>query len=247
MTGQPQEADDLFGLRPEEFTAARNALAKRLKSEGLTEQAAGVQALKRPSPTAWAVNQVARERPALIDALIDAGERLRAAIETTMGGDRSGLPAAQAQERRAIEDVVGAAVALLEAGGNPVPESARHRMSETLRAATVDSSVAERLRKGNLQTDMAAPGFGLEAIPAGAFSRSRVSRDEDDSRNDDREIRLGQLRREVDQAEQRLQVARAAARDAEETAARLRSDVKEAEKRLRAAQKSLDDETKASG
>ena len=247
MTDQPREPDDLFGLRPEEFTAARNALAKRLKAEGLTEQAAAVQALRRPSPTAWAVNQVAREQPALIDALMDAGQRLRTAIETTVGGDRSGLPAAQTQERRAIQDVVGAAIALMEAAGDRVPESARQRMSETLRAATVDSSVAERLRKGNLETDMASPGLGLDAIPSEAFSQSAASGDEEGSRRNDRQVRLAQLRREVDQAEQRVQETRAAAQDAEETAARLRSAVKEAEKRLGTAQKSLDHEIKAPG
>ncbi len=50
------EADDLYGLPLEEFTAARDALAKRLRGEKRREDADAVKALKRPSVAAGAIS-----------------------------------------------------------------------------------------------------------------------------------------------------------------------------------------------
>ncbi|MGH9179173.1 MAG: hypothetical protein ACRD0N_11565 [Acidimicrobiales bacterium] len=44
---------DLYALDPEEFTAARNELAKQLRAEGRRDHATAVGKLRRPSVTAW--------------------------------------------------------------------------------------------------------------------------------------------------------------------------------------------------
>ena len=49
------EADELYGLPLDEFTAARDALAKRLRGEKRREDADAVKALKRPSVAAGAI------------------------------------------------------------------------------------------------------------------------------------------------------------------------------------------------
>src|SRR3954453_1910413 len=79
------EADELYGLPDDEFTAARDALAKRLRGEKRREDADAVKALRRPSVAAGAINRAVREHGA--DELLAAGEALRAAHERLLSGE----------------------------------------------------------------------------------------------------------------------------------------------------------------
>jgi hypothetical protein len=248
MTEQPRDADDLFGLRPEEFTSARNALAKHLKSEGESQEAARVAALRRPTATAWALNQLARQQPDLVEAVVDAGEKLRQATEQALQGDRSGFAAAQAAERAAIRRAVDGAAKFLESGAGKASEAARQRMTETLRAATVDDSAGDLLRRGVLDSDLSAPGFGMESILADSVSqgRSGPSKRDDDSRRRDREVRHARLQAEVDEAVARLDEAQAAAEEAEARAGQLRRQADRARTELERAKKRLDEGTERS-
>lgn len=67
------EVDRLYGLEQGEFTAERDALAKRLRKD---DRAAAdrVKSLRKPVTAAWAVNRVARRRPKLVRELLKAGE-----------------------------------------------------------------------------------------------------------------------------------------------------------------------------
>jgi hypothetical protein len=216
---EPQEPADLYRLDPEDFVAARNGLVKRLRATGARAEADLVAKLKRPPATAWALNQVAPERPELIDRVLAAGAGLRAAMEAAVAGDASGLRDAQRIERAAIGGALGAAVGRL---GTKANEAARQKMSDTLRAAILDESVAERLRTGTLDADHAAPGFGLDpsTLPARrARQVEPVSPTRAPDKRDRRELerltqRAERLRDEADRAEVRAREARAAATDA---------------------------------
>jgi hypothetical protein len=248
MAEHPQEGDDLFGLRPEEFTPARNALAKLLKSEGKSEQAARVAALRRPPTTAWALNLLARRQPDLVEAVIDAGEKLRQATEHALGGDRSGFAAAQSAERAAIQRAADGAAKLLQSAGGKASEAARQRMTETLRAAMVDTAAADLLRRGVLELDLSSPGFGMEGIPAQSPSRPRhtPSRPDDDARRRQREARHAQLQADLEEAAARLQQAKAAAEEAEARAGQLRREAERAQKDFERAKKQLDESGRSS-
>src|SRR5262245_60746986 len=74
-----REIDALFQLPAGEFTAARNALAARLKRAGRIEYAARVKALAKPTATAWAVNQLYWRHRKDVERLIDLGEKVRKA------------------------------------------------------------------------------------------------------------------------------------------------------------------------
>src|SRR5437867_10634597 len=80
------ELDSLFKLPLTEFTAARNAMAARLKKEGAGEAAYRVKALGKPSVAAWAVNQIYWEHPGAFDELMAAGERLAQAHASQLTG-----------------------------------------------------------------------------------------------------------------------------------------------------------------
>jgi hypothetical protein len=156
MAGAEDPADALYELPLDEFTAARNALVKELKAGGDKEAAAAVQALRKPSVTAWALNQLARRDPEAIDALLDAGAEVRAAHAAAMAGDASKLREASRAEQAVIGDLARKAAGLLDGDGTKLD-----RLSETLRAAATDPDAGEVLRAGRLTADLDAAGFGL--------------------------------------------------------------------------------------
>ena len=56
-------AKELFGLAPEGFIEARDALARQLAEDGEPELAAAIKKLRKPTVVAWSVNAASRERP----------------------------------------------------------------------------------------------------------------------------------------------------------------------------------------
>src|ERR671927_1493124 len=81
-TGVPEKrVDALYGVPLEEFTPARDALAKDLRGKGEREGAESVKGLPKPSTAAWVVNQLARTQGSEVQALLDAGRAMRAAHE----------------------------------------------------------------------------------------------------------------------------------------------------------------------
>jgi hypothetical protein len=151
------DVDELYALAPEEFTAARNALAKQLKADGHKDEAAEVAKLRRPSVAAWALNQVARSSPDVVEAAIAAGEELRAATEATVAGKAGELRAATAAERAAANAVVKAAATHL----GPRADALGPALLATIRVAALDEEVADQLRRGVLVSEQEQPGFGF--------------------------------------------------------------------------------------
>lgn len=173
--GLPDDADDLYELDPSEFTAARNALAKRLRAERRRDEAMLVAALRRPSPAAWALNQVARRSPTVIEAALDAIEALQAATDAAVAGQAGDLRAATTAERAATNEMVDAAREHL--GGRT--EGLRQALVSTLRAAGSDPDVAAELRAGTLSSEHDPAGFGfgsdLGGFEAAAEPKAQVA------------------------------------------------------------------------
>src|SRR6266700_1849895 len=112
----PNEPEDLADVPPEEFVAARDELAKRLKADGNVAEAAEVKKLRKPTVTRWVADQVRRHHAEDVEALRAALSRVAAAQETAITrGDRGALAEATAQRRdamtalgRAVDDVLAA-------------------------------------------------------------------------------------------------------------------------------------------
>ena len=85
----PVKKDDLYGLPVEEFTKARDELAKELRTAGKKEAADEVKSLRKPSVSAWAVNQAVRRSPPEAKALVKAGDELRKAQRGVVSGRSS--------------------------------------------------------------------------------------------------------------------------------------------------------------
>jgi hypothetical protein len=172
-----QAGDELFGLPPEEFVAARDDLARRLKRAGDAEAAARVKALRRPPLSAWAVNRLAREQATALDPLLAAGERLRAAHQAALAGEGAAeLRTAAKAEREAVAGLVETALELLREAGHPTTDATRDRVAATLHAAAASPEAAELVRHGRLTADLHPSGFGAVADDDAGTRTGRAGR-----------------------------------------------------------------------
>lgn len=168
-------AEPLFELSPEEFTAERDRIAKELKKQGEDNQAAAVKALKRPSVTAYALNLVSRKQPGLIEAMLEADERLRTAKS------RTEMDKAKADRQKAISAITGKATSLLAEQERPVTAQVKEKLTETLLAVATDEDTRERLKSGHLLKEAEAGGFGgpvtaFDVVPADSGERKLLGR-----------------------------------------------------------------------
>ncbi len=153
------EIDALYELRPGEFVAARDALAKRLRGAGERADADAVRSLPRPTVAAWAVNQLPRLEPEWTQALATAGERLADAHAALLAdGDRDGWQQATANQRHAIERLTRLAAKLLREERGSVSQALRDKVRETLHAATIDPEARAAVLEGRLSRELHAPG-----------------------------------------------------------------------------------------
>ena len=167
--------DDLYALPVEEFTKARDELAKELRKAGKKEAADEVKSLRKPSVSAWAVNQAVRRRPQEAKALVKAGDELRKAQRGVVSGrDPAQLREANSAHRRLVEELTDEARAALEERGAAAAGTVT-RVAQTLRAASIDKEASKALTAGTLAEDVEQAGFGplLAAVPSGAGSRPR--------------------------------------------------------------------------
>jgi hypothetical protein len=150
----PEPADPLFEIAPEEFTAERDRIAKRLKEQGDDGAAAEIKALKRPSITAYALNLVARRDSDLIGSLLEADERMRTAKS------RADMDGAKADRQKAISAISGKAISVLTGQGRSVTPQVKERLTETLLAVATDDPTRELLEHGRLLKEAKAGAFG---------------------------------------------------------------------------------------
>lgn len=136
---------DLYALPPEEFTAARDALAVQDKS---------AKKLRKPTVAAWVVNTLVRREPDLLDQLLSLGAELAAAQS---GRDAAALRTLGEQRRQLVAAVTDQAVRLV---GREVSAGARDEVQATLEAALADPPSADAVRSGNLVRSLSFAGFG---------------------------------------------------------------------------------------
>jgi hypothetical protein len=173
----PNEADPLFQLPLADFTAARNALAVRLRKEGREEDAAAVKRLTKPSVSAWTVNQLFwRHRP-VFDRLMAAGRQLRLAQAAHLGGKAADIREPLEARREVLAELSRlAADALAAASHAPGPDLMR-RITTTLEALSTYGESAGAPQLGRLSADVDPPGFETLAalVPASGSTRRAKS------------------------------------------------------------------------
>src|SRR5579871_3162630 len=127
--------DELYQLPLAEFTAARNALAKREPT-----RAAEIRAIEKPSAAAWASNQVYWRHRKVYDKLVRASERVRAANAQILQGKKVDLAPLDLAHRAAVRDAAEKAHGALVVGGDAATPATMNAVHDTLRALPVAGS-----------------------------------------------------------------------------------------------------------
>jgi hypothetical protein len=162
----------LYRLPLEQFVATRDQLARRLRAAGDRAAAREVAALRRPSVSAWAANQLAQAAPNAVAELLDAGATLRQAQQAAVAGQPGAarqLRTATAHLRAAITRLGQRAETLLVRSGHAASDATLARLAATLQAAaTGDAATRAALAGGRLPKDLDPAGFGLDLAPVQA-------------------------------------------------------------------------------
>ncbi|MHC3367490.1 hypothetical protein ACYAFX_08825 [Rhodococcus aetherivorans] len=209
-------ADELYGLDPGEFTAARSEHVARAREAGDRELAAAVGRLRKPTVSAWLVNMLVREKSEEVTALLGLGDALRSAQRQLSGSELRRL---STQRRRVIGALEKTAARLAAEHGRRASEAALREVGQTLHAALADADLAEQVRG-------AARGApGLQRLrPGGAVGRpAPPARTDTEADEAERTRRAAALETAVAEAE----AARNTADEAQSVAARARAAVEE--------------------
>ena len=144
------EIDRLYQLPLEEFTAARNALAKGAGSEG-----ARIRALAKPPIAAWAVNQLHWKHPDTWHALMAAGENAQKAHRAVLAGKSADVRAASKVHEDAVEKALRATLAILKDADHEAADATKHAIGTTLRALPGEET------PGRFTRTLQPAGFGM--------------------------------------------------------------------------------------
>lgn len=236
-------ADELYGLLPGEFVAARDARAAQARKAGGRDLADRIRALRRPTLSAWASNLLVRERADQVEPLVDLGRALRHAHQE-LDGER--LRELSRRRHALVTALASQARELAADAGQPVGEQARREVETTLHAVLADQDAAERWAAGRLDRPLsppvgftaaraAAPAPTSGPVPAGRKSEAATVGDLDEARR----RRAGRRREEQRRAD--LARAREAARAAEREVTSLTGRLRRAEAERDRAQAALEE------
>ncbi|MFB6610489.1 transposase [Agromyces sp. NPDC056379] len=155
-------ATELYGLRPDEFTAARNAQAQAVAADD-RELAARIREFRRPSPAAWLVNQLVRHRTDEVAAILELGADAR---EAQGRFDAAELAELGRQRRRLVSALAHEAGDLADELGAPVRTPVLDEVAQTLQAAMSDAAAADAVRTGRLVRALEAVGVEVDLSDA---------------------------------------------------------------------------------
>jgi hypothetical protein len=150
-------ADELYGLSPAEFTAARDDQARQARASGQRDEAAAIKKLARPTASAWLVNQLARTAPDAIARLVAVGAALEEA-QRNLVGER--LRELSTERRQAINDLLPRAVDIASQAGQPASAATMGEVRGTLEAALADAGARAAVQSGRLTKALAYAGLG---------------------------------------------------------------------------------------
>jgi hypothetical protein len=160
-------ADELYRLRPEDFTAARDTRVAAARTAGDRALAERIGKLRRPSLSAWVSNLLVHEQPGEVGPLLRLGEGLRQAHQDLDGAQLREL---SRQQHRLISALSRQARHLAAQAGHPVGEDVQREVETTLRAVLADPGAAEEWAAGRLVKPLSA-ALGFPATAEGAVGR----------------------------------------------------------------------------
>ncbi|MFF9839443.1 hypothetical protein [Streptomyces sp. NPDC013740] len=160
-------AGELYGLKPGEFTAARDAYVDRARKARDPEAAKAIAALRKPVAAVWAANLLARRQPEAAEGLLALGRTLREAHRTL---DAEQLRAASAQQHQLVTALARTAADLAAEAGQPVSDAVLYAVEQILHAVLARPDVAAQWAAGRLakvpEATVGFPAVAPEAVAA---------------------------------------------------------------------------------
>jgi len=234
--------DQLYRLPLNQFTPARNALAK-----AAGPRAAEINALEKPNAAAWAVNQLFWRERATYDELIAASSALRAAYRDQLAGQSPDVRGAEAAHQSAVKRATQSARMLVEADGGKMSAAAMDSVRETLDILPSPEQPGRLTRPLKRTGFEALEGFTIAARPrpvpmrlepkASGSAKPRSTESEKQARE--------AAERERDMTRERLRFADATERETGAALERVSRAAERAGRTRERIQHELDDATKA--
>ncbi|RSS93099.1 hypothetical protein [Streptomyces sp. WAC05950] len=203
-------AAELYGLRPEEFTAARDAHAAAARKAGQRAEAKRIAALRRPTLAVWAANRLARADADQAQHLLELGRGLREAHRTLSGEDLRKL---SHQQHVVVAAMAGEARRLAGEAGQDLSAGVQREVEQILRSVLADPEAADTWARGVLEkAPPPAVGFAEVAPAPGTAPRPQQPEreprpePEPDAEPDDTQ-EAGRTSREAELAEAALALA----------------------------------------
>jgi hypothetical protein len=163
-------ADVLYGLTPDEFSGARDQFVKQAREQKNQPLARELGKLRKPTQSAWLVNQLWRDQREVIEQLFQLSSELSAAQAQASG---SALRELTAQRRQLENALLQQAIGLARQKGVHVSDSVAREAQETLGAALALPEVADEVRRGHLVKPASYAGFGAPSTAAPVRSTPR--------------------------------------------------------------------------
>lgn len=160
------QIDQLYALPLDQFTAARNDLARARKGDSAA--VAQVKALTKPSQVPWAVNLLYWKERATWKRLMAAGQALRKAQLAALEGRTADVRHADATHRDTLADAVATAGQLAAQAGGSAASDPLTRMLEAL------SLAPELPQTPGRYTEVIQPA-GFEALAGMSFTALAAS------------------------------------------------------------------------
>jgi hypothetical protein len=217
-----REIDRLYQLPLEEFTSARNTLAKDTGDPSIKK-------LEKPNLAAWTVNQLYWRERSVYDAIIEAAGEMRKAYKEMLAGKTADVRQAEDAHKGALQDARQAARRILEEGGHPHPEAVMMAVAETLDALPAEEP------PGRLTKPLRRMGFNvLEGVPISARAapfkpKAEPARPVGEQTAKERRASEAE-EREKEMTRERLRFAESAEREAEAALDRARRALERAER-----------------
>jgi hypothetical protein len=237
--------DELYRERPEGFVARRDQLVKDLRAAGDRDGADRVKKLRRPTVAAWLINRAALESPAPLAEFAEASRQLEEAQSRALEGTDEGAAewrAAAGREREVAGTIVEVAESVARDAGHPASQRALELVGETLRAATVDPELRERVLRGRVERERSAATLGTPAASPPRRSDTHAATRREiaealrelkrlESELDDATAREDRLRARIEQTADALRQEKTSLADSKRETANLRRRLKAAQRR----------------
>lgn len=216
---------ELYAADPDRFTQRRAELAAQAREAGQAAAAKQITGLRKPTRSAWVLNQLVRMDPGVKDRLAALSAELRAG---TSGARIRELTTARG---RLVDELTRQALAEIPAP----PAALREEVTATLDAALADPEVAASL--GTLVRATQWAGFGVDpmtqfAPPPPKKEKVPPSAEEAAERDRLHREKINWSERTVAHAAREAEAANQAEQDLEHTVRQLEAELSDARQRL---------------